>query len=92
MKKSVFNLKTYFKKAFYEGAQGYWQRQSRAWANCYKLKSDKGMPPQKAWNSCMEEYNNLAGKGKWALNYCSDNDKAKKPYLDAKTPAVKNKK
>jgi len=89
MNKTVFNLQTYFKKAFYEGDRGYWQRQGRAWANCYKLKSDQGMSPQEAWNSCLEEYNNVSAKGKWALNYSSDQDDKKKPYFDAKTPSLK---
>ena len=86
--KKVFNLKQYIKKAFYEDVRGYWNGQSRAWMNCYKLKSDKGIAPQEAWNSCLGEYHKARSKSDWVLSYTSDNDKAPKPYNDAKTPAA----
>ena len=86
--KKVFNLKHYIKKAFYEDVRGYWNSQTRAWMNCYKCKSDQGVAPQKAWDSCLGEYQTAMSKADWALSYTSDNDKIQKPYNDAKTPAA----
>ena len=86
--KKVFNLKTYIKEAFYEDVRGYWTGQSRAWMNCYKLKSDEGTAPQEAWNSCLGEYQKSMDKADWVLNYTATDDDAPKPYNDAKTPAA----
>ena len=68
--KKAFNLKQYTKTAFYEGAQGYMKPQTRAWQNCYKCKSDEGKGPQKAWDECMNEYQE-AGSSDWAVKYSS---------------------
>lgn len=87
--KKVFNLQKYIRTAFYDDARGYWNGQTRAWMNCYKQKSDRNVSPQEAWNNCLDEYQKTADKGKWMLSYSSDKEDAKKPYLDAKTPAVK---
>ena len=91
MKKS-FNLQKYIKTAFYEDVRGYWNGQSRAWMNCYKLKCDKGMEPQAAWNGCLADYQKSASKSTWVLDYASDKiDKNDRPYLDnkdSKTPAA----
>jgi len=87
----IFNLKKYFKKAFYESGTGYSTRLSRAWSNCYKQKCDEGKSPNDAWNGCLEEYqtsNTLKNKGQWALDYISVDSDGKNPYQDAKTPAA----
>lgn len=84
----IFNLKKCIKKAFYEDGRGYMLTQSRAWMNCYKSKSDQKKGPQDAWNTCMEEYQKTADKGKWLLNYGADKEEGDKPRLDAKTPAA----
>jgi len=87
----TFNLKRYFKKAFYEDGRGYWTRASRAWSNCYKQKCDDGKSPNDAWNGCLEEYqtaNTMDNKGKWALDYISIPNDKKEPSLNAKTPAA----
>ena len=55
--KKTFNLKSYMKHAFYEDVRGYMMKQERAWMDKYKEKVDSGMEPQKAWESCLEEYN-----------------------------------
>ena len=87
MKKS-FNLKQYIKTAFYDDARGYMQGQTRAWSNCYKQQCDKKKGPQEAWNTCMEEFQKTADKGKWLLDYAGADDNAAKPELSAKTPAA----
>lgn len=86
--KTSFNLKKYVKKAFYDGASGCMLGQTRAWMNCYKQQSDKKKGPQEAWNTCMEEYQKTADKGKWLLNYGADKEEGAKPQLSAKTPAA----
>jgi len=68
MKKAVFNLSKLQKQAYYEDAKGQFQTMSRTWGNCWKIKVDGGMQPQEAINSCIEEYQTLAG-GKWATKY-----------------------
>lgn len=88
MKKTTFNLKKYVKLAFYDDARGYWNNQTRAWNNCYKLKSDKGMQPQAAWDNCLRDYQSSADRSKWVLSYTSDQDDSPKPYFSAKTPAA----
>jgi hypothetical protein len=55
--KKAFNLKAYMKHAFYEDVRGYAMKQERAWMDKYKEKVDGGMGPQKAWESCLDEYN-----------------------------------
>lgn len=49
---------TDIKVAQYVGSQGYWVRNSRCWANCYREKraNNPDMPAQKVWTSCHEEY------------------------------------
>ena len=71
MKKAVFNLKRFLKKAYYEDGKGLSQTMSRSWMNCYKAKVDSGMGPQESINSCIEEYQTLAG-GNWSLKYAGN--------------------
>ena len=70
MKTTVFNLKSFRKQAYYEDAKGLMQTQSRSWMNCYKIKVSAGITPQKAINSCMEEYQTLSN-GNWAFKYAT---------------------
>ena len=92
MEKNTFNLQGFLKKAFYEDVRGYWVAQGRAQQNCYKCKSDEGVGPQEAWQSCLEEYNTASDKNTWVLDYSSDIEDKESPRLDAKTPSVtKNK-
>jgi len=91
MKQTSFNLKKFLKTAFYDDGRGHWNTLSRAWANCYKQKSDGGKGPQEAWNGCLDEYQKTSAKDQWILNYGADKDDGKKPYFDAKTPFVQNK-
>ena len=89
---NTFNLKKYMKTAFYEDVRGYWNGQSRAWMNCYKLKCDNGMGPQKAWDGCLKDYQEAIDKSTWVLSYTSDKIKENdRPYLGdkaSKTPAA----
>lgn len=69
MKKQSFNLKKFYKKAFYEGDRGYWLRNSRAWPNCLKLKMDgKNKSKHEAYQECIGEYNEWP-HDKWLLSY-----------------------
>jgi len=86
--KKAFNLRKYIKQAFYEDGRGYWNTQSRAWANCYKQKCNDGKKPQESWNECLSEYQRANDKGTWALSYAGPKDGGKRPYLDSKTPAA----
>ncbi len=70
MKNSVFNLSKFKRQAYYEDAKGLMQTQSRSWMNCYKVKVDAGMNPQKAIDGCMDEYQSL-NKNDWAVKYAS---------------------
>jgi hypothetical protein len=70
MKTAVFNLSKFRKQAYYEDAKGLMQTQSRSWMNCYKMKVDAGISPQKAINGCISEYQTLS-KGDWAVKYAS---------------------
>ena len=76
MKRS-FNLKKYIKKAFYDDDRGYWNKQTRAWMNCYKSNLDDGKSPHDAWNGCLESYQTANEKADWALKYASMNKKKK---------------
>lgn len=87
--KTIFNLNSFRKQAFYDDSRGYWNKQERACQNCYKKKSDEGLMPQEAWFACLKEYQTSSSKGDWALSYSSSDDKLDKTYFDAKTPAVK---
>jgi len=60
------------KRALYEGVQGYFVSQRRAWSNCVKCKQDAGTNPQKAWDECLEEYQKGSKDAKWVLDYASD--------------------
>jgi len=44
--------------AQYVGVQGYWIRNTRCWANCYRQKraKNKDMPAQVVWSECQNEY------------------------------------
>jgi hypothetical protein len=73
---STFNLKSYLKKqSSYEGAQGYFSAQSRAWCNCFKNKIEANKRPQEAWQDCLKEYNADAGNSTWALKYAGESGK-----------------
>jgi hypothetical protein len=70
---SGFNFKNYLQKhSFYEGTQGYWVAQSRAWANCTKCKQDAGKSAQEAWQECIDEYSGKKSNEEWAYQYASD--------------------
>jgi hypothetical protein len=86
--KTSFNLKKHIKMAFYDGARGYMQGQTRALMNCYKQKCKGKMGPQEAWCECIKEYQDTDNKDEWMLNYTSAKDNDKNTSLSAKTPAA----
>jgi len=81
-----FNLKAFRKKAFYEGARGYYQAETRAKQICYKCKSDDGKSAWDAWDECNSEYNEASDKGNWVTKY--SNFPSNEERADAKTPAA----
>jgi len=81
-----FNLKSFRKKAFYEGGKGYAQAETRAKQICYKCKYDDGKSAQEAWDECNKEYNESSDKGVWVIKY--SNFPSNEERADAKTPAV----
>jgi hypothetical protein len=91
--KKTFNLKNHMhkiamkKKAFYDGAQGAMAGLTRAQQNCYKAKSDAGMDPQEAMESCIEEFQKpTKDSSDWNLDYISSVDKLPKAKPSAETP------
>jgi hypothetical protein len=69
----TFNLKKYLEKtANYEGAQGYFLGQTRAWINCTKRHLDAGSTPNDAWNGCLDEYQKGDGCMSWVKKYAAD--------------------
>lgn len=67
-----FNFREFLKKqASYEGAQGYFSAQSRAWCNCFRDKLRSSKKPQQAWQVCLEEYGKAGGNVTWALKYAA---------------------
>ena len=69
----IFNLKNFLaKKANYEGAQGYFVGQTRAWMNCTKKGLDAGKSPNDSWMGCLEEYQKGDGCMSWVEKHASD--------------------
>jgi len=71
----TFNLKSYLEKTAnmsYEGAQGYFLAQQRAWMNCSKCKREQGKSAGEAWQECFEEFQKGDRKMSWLANYASD--------------------
>lgn len=71
MQKSSFNLKTFRKHAFYDGAKGQITTQSRCMMNCFKSKMEKSGKAQESWFDCLEEYNKAKSKSDWSIKYSS---------------------
>ena len=74
MEKNTFNLKTFRKQAFYDGAKGQITNQSRCMMNCFKSKMENGKTKgeaQESWFGCLEEYNTAKSKSDWAIKYSS---------------------
>lgn len=84
--KNTFNLKSFRKKAFYEGGRGYAQAETRSKQICYKCKYDEGKSPTEAWDECADEYNTAADKNTWIQRY--SNFPSSEERADAKTPAA----
>ena len=70
----MFNLQKYsmIKQANYDGIQGYWVAQTRAWQNCVGCKQKSGEAAQKAWQECLDEYQKGDGRLEWVADYASD--------------------
>jgi len=71
----TFNLKSYIAKQAnfaFEGSQGYFLAQSRAWMNCSKCQREKGKTAQEAWQICFDEFQKGDRKLSWLENYAKD--------------------
>lgn len=78
MKKVTFNLQKFYRKAYYDDGKGLVQEQTRCMMNCYKTKLDEGITPQKAFDSCLKEYQTSSKDGKWSLKYANKKSNTKK--------------
>jgi hypothetical protein len=85
----VFNLKAFYKKAYYEDVKGYMNGNDRAWPNCLKQKMDgKNKNQQEAYLDCLKEYNEWP-KDKWDLTYTGTKNDSEEVRPDQKTPGAK---
>ena len=74
--KKTFNLKNFLeKKAYYEGVQGYMVAETRAWQNCVRCKMKDGKGAQESWESCLDEYQKMAGTTDWIEKNCTKIEK-----------------
>lgn len=72
---STFNLKQHLTKTAnmaYEGSQGYFLAQSRAWMNCIKCKQVEGQSAQESWQGCFDEFQKGDRKLSWIQDYAGD--------------------
>lgn len=75
----TFNLKSHLEKQAnmsYEGAQGYFLAQQRAWMNCSKCKREQGKSAGESWQECFDEFQKGDRKMSWLANYASDEVKS----------------
>jgi len=71
--KTAFNLKQCLqKKANYEGAQGYFVLQRRAWNNCVRCKLNDQKSAQEAWQECLNEYQKTGNNMEWAAAHLAE--------------------
>lgn len=71
----TFNLRNHLTKLAnlsYEGAQGYFLAQTRAWMNCIRCKQKNGEAAQKSWQECFDEFQKGDRKLSWIENYAKD--------------------
>jgi len=68
-----FNLNQFLqKKANYDGAQGYFVLQRRAWMNCVRCKLNDKKSAQESWQECLDEYQKDGNQQKWFANHIAD--------------------
>jgi len=73
----MFNLQKYlFRGTNYNGIQGYWATQTRAWQNCVGCKQKHNKSAQEAWEECLNEYQKGDGALGWISKYipCEESD------------------
>lgn len=71
----TFNLHAYLSKTAsmsYEGSQGYFLAQQRAWMNCSKCKRTAGKTAHQAWEECFDEFQEGDRKLSWIESYAKD--------------------
>ena len=56
----------------YEGAQGYFVLQKRAWMNCVRCKLNDGKGAQDSWQECINEYQKDGNNVKWFADHVAD--------------------
>jgi hypothetical protein len=72
----MFNLKQHImhKMATYEGVQGYFVSQTRAWQNCVCSKQKENKSPQDAWDECLGEYQKSSSNLDWVKKHLPGED------------------
>lgn len=67
----MFNLKNHLlqKTANYEGVQGYFVAQTRAWQNCVACKQKDKKSAQEAWSECLEDYQKKSNNLEWIKDH-----------------------
>jgi hypothetical protein len=72
-RRGSFNLASFLtRKANYEGAQGYFQRQQRAWMNCVRCQLNEGKGAQDSWETCLDEYQKNGNSMDWAAAHVAE--------------------
>jgi hypothetical protein len=56
----------------YEGSQGYFLAQQRAWMNCIKCKQTDKKSAQTSWQECFDEFQKGDRKLSWIQNYAGE--------------------
>ena len=90
----TFNLHNYMQKTAnmaYEGSQGYFLAQQRAWMNCSKCKRVAGKTAQDAWQECFDEFQKGDRKLSWLESYAKEESSrvAKESAVDYSEDIVK---
>jgi len=71
-----FNLSQHLtqltKTANYEGAQGYFVLQRRAWQNCVRCKLNDKKSAHAAWQECLDEYQKTGNNLEWASAHVAE--------------------
>jgi hypothetical protein len=88
-KMATFNLKNHLAKQAsmaYEGSQGYFLAQQRAWMNCSKCQRESGKSAQEAWQACFDEFQKGDRKLSWLENYAKEDAGRVSKSAVAKSP------
>jgi len=88
----VFNLKAFYKKAYYDDSRALWNVNERAFNNCAKHKMEEGGKQKKSMHEakmeCIEEFNTM-GKVDFSLKYVKSCPEAIVPRKEKVTDGSK---